>query len=171
MKLLLMLPSLGFDTTPGQKRPSLSKRLSANVKPPKPTSTENSDLAMPPPSIFLFSVDLEDVVSRVPDRHRFERRVPRNVELLLRFLDHHRVRCTFFAVGDVARRYPSLIQEIATAGHELACHSSDHTPLDRHSPQSFRHDLEQNLSDLDRAGAANVVGFRAPMCSLTAETS
>jgi polysaccharide deacetylase family protein (PEP-CTERM system associated) len=119
---------------------------------------------------FLFSVDLEDIRSLVPDGHRFSERVPANTERLLEFLARHGARCTFFTVGDVARRYPSLIQGIVAEGHEIACHSSDHVPLDRQDPQSFRDDLQRCLGDLARAGTDPVVGFRAPIGSLVRET-
>ncbi len=120
---------------------------------------------------FLFSVDLEDVRSLVPDGARYAERVPANVEAYLRFLDARESRATFFTVGDVARRYPDLIARIADAGHELACHTSDHTPLERLGPDGLRADLERNVADLEKAGASAVRGFRAPIFSLTEETS
>ena len=120
---------------------------------------------------FLFSIDLEDTRSLISGGDRFAERVPANTERFLDFLARHEVRCTFFTVGDVARRYPSLVEQIAAAGHEIACHSSDHVPLDRHDRDSFRRDLVQCVGDLTRAGAPRVVGFRAPMGSLTKKTS
>jgi len=120
---------------------------------------------------FLFSVDLEDVRSLLPDGAKYAERVPVNVEVYLQFLARHDMRATFFTVGDVARRYPELIERIAQAGHELACHTSDHTPLERLDPDSFRADLERNVADLERAGASEVRGFRAPIFSLTEQTA
>jgi polysaccharide deacetylase family protein (PEP-CTERM system associated) len=123
-----------------------------------------------PARAFLFSIDLEDVRSMIPDGHRYVERVPANTERILAFLERHGARCTFFTVGDVARRYPELLARIAAAGHEIACHGSDHVPLDRLGPQGFRDDLRRALDDLARAGAAEVWGFRAPVMSLTART-
>ncbi len=119
---------------------------------------------------FLFSLDLEDIRTLIPDGHRYAERVPTNTERYLEYFARHGVRCTFFTVGDIARRYPSLVQRIIAEGHEIACHSSDHVPLDRHNPQSFRKDLERCLEDFARAGAEHVVGFRAPIASMTRET-
>jgi polysaccharide deacetylase family protein (PEP-CTERM system associated) len=121
-------------------------------------------------SAFLFSVDLEDVRSMIPDGARYAERVPANAESLLRLLERHDLRCTFFTVGDVARRYPDLVGSIARAGHEVACHGADHVPLDRLGREGFRDDLLRNLDDLARAGVEGVVGFRAPVLSLTAAT-
>lgn len=119
---------------------------------------------------YLFSIDLEDPRSSLPDGGRYDERVPGNVERLLAFLDERGDRCTFFTVGDVARRYPSLVAEIAAAGHEVACHSSDHVPLDRLGRAGLRDDLARNRDDLARAGVGTAVGFRAPVFSLTAAT-
>jgi polysaccharide deacetylase family protein (PEP-CTERM system associated) len=121
-------------------------------------------------SAFLLSLDLEDVRSMIPDGARYAERVPANAERVLRFLDDHGARCTFFTVGDVARRHPALVRAIAAAGHEVACHGADHVPLERLGRDGFRDDLRRNLDDLARAGVEDVVGFRAPVLSLTAAT-
>ncbi len=120
---------------------------------------------------YLFSVDLEDVRSLVVDGHGLAERVPQNAERFLSFLDKHRIRCTFFTTGDVARRYPSLVRTIETAGHEIACHTSDHTPLDRHDPDSFRSDILRCQDDFQRAGVKRAVGFRAPYGSMIRRTA
>ena len=106
-----------------------------------------------------------------PGGERYQERVPENTERYLAFLSRHGVRCTFFTVGDVARRYPSLIGEIVSAGHEIACHTSEHTPLHEQTRESFRDDLARCVDDLLRAGAGSVSGFRAPSCSIVPETS
>lgn len=121
-------------------------------------------------NLFLFSVDLEDVRSGVPDGFRYAERVPAMTEHYLQFLDRHKARCTFFVVGDVARRYPELISTIAAAGHEVACHTTHHVPLDKQSRESFKKDLSENVELINRAGAS-VCGFRAPVFSLTEKTS
>jgi polysaccharide deacetylase family protein (PEP-CTERM system associated) len=125
-------------------------------------------MAEKPP--FLFSIDLEDVRSMIPDGHRYAERVPALVSRYRALFERHRVRCTFFTVGDVARRYPSLVRELADDGYEIACHGGDHVPLDRLNATRFRADLERNLEDLAKAGCAQVRGFRAPVFSLTRRT-
>jgi polysaccharide deacetylase family protein (PEP-CTERM system associated) len=119
---------------------------------------------------YLFSVELEDVRSLVPDAHRLPERVPPNIERMLQFLREQDVRCTFFTTGDCARRYPTLVRDIWNEGHEIACHSSDHKALDRHDPSSFRKDLEQCQRDYERAGVPPAIGFRAPYGSMIPST-
>ncbi|MCU0668857.1 MAG: polysaccharide deacetylase family protein [Myxococcota bacterium] len=119
---------------------------------------------------FLFSVDLEDVRSMIPDGARHAPRVEANVERYLEVLARHDARCTFFTVGDIARRSPELVRSLVAAGHEVACHGADHVPLARLGPDGFRDDLRRALDDLARAGVDRVSGFRAPVMSLVRET-
>ena len=120
--------------------------------------------------LFFFSIDLEDIRSLVPDGDRYRERVPENTQRYLELLKRYDLRCTFFTTGDVARRYPELVSRIAAAGHEIACHSSDHVPIDRHDRESFRDDLLRCLDDFARAGVEACKGFRAPIASLFEET-
>ena len=119
---------------------------------------------------FLFSVDLEDVRTMIPEGARYRERVPANTERLLEFLARHDKRCTFFTVGDVARAYPELLRAIASQGHEIACHGDAHVPLERLGIEGFRVDLDRSLESFAAAGIPRPSGFRAPVGSLTAVT-
>lgn len=122
-------------------------------------------------SPLLIGIDLEDVRSSLPDPNVYRERVPDMVQRYLTFFDRAQMKTTFFTVGDIARRYPALVREIVSAGHEIACHTNEHIPLDRQSPSDFRDDLTAALEALDHAGAKKVTGFRAPVLSLTNKTS
>ena len=56
----------------------------------------------------------------------FESRVVANTRRILRLLEFHDVRATFFILGWVARRYPALIRDIRRGGHEVGSHSYWH---------------------------------------------
>ncbi len=120
---------------------------------------------------FLFSVDLEDVRLWMQDGEGFTERVPDNTLRYLNWLDKYQAKTTFFTVGQVARLYPELLQEIQHGGHEIACHSDLHLPVANQTADQFRADLENNLSSLHRAGVKEVVGYRAPIFSLTAASA
>lgn len=140
---------------------------------PLPMPESERFVSRPTPELgplYLFSIDLEDVRSLVPNGDRYEERVPVNTRRILDFLASHDKHCSFYTTGDVARRYPELMREIVDAGHEVGCHTSDHTPLDRHTPESFRDDLKRCLDDYARAGVERCVGFRAPIGSLIKKT-
>jgi len=126
--------------------------------------------AAPASPRYLFSVDVEDVRHMVTGGDGYEPRVP---ELTIRYLDWLEARgsrATFFVVGDVARAHPDLVREVIRRGHEIACHSDHHIPLDRQTPDEFRRDVESALGALASCGADRVIGYRAPTCSLTSET-
>ncbi|MFN3387934.1 MAG: polysaccharide deacetylase family protein [Allosphingosinicella sp.] len=119
---------------------------------------------------YLFGVDLEDVRPQAPGGAAYAPRVAHNVARYLDFLRRHDARGTFFVVGEVARAEPDLIRRIAGEGHEIACHSDRHVPLDRQDPAAFRDDVSRNVEALLDAGATRVDGYRAPCFSLTEAT-
>jgi polysaccharide deacetylase family protein (PEP-CTERM system associated) len=121
--------------------------------------------------LFLFSVDLEDIRYRMKNGSRYAERVPAMTHRYLEFLSRHKMKCTFFTVGDVARAYPSLIKEIASEGHEIACHSDTHTELDKLGKEKFRVDLQRNMDSIRAAGVNEITGFRAPVFSLAKESA
>lgn len=101
------------------------------------------------------------------------RRMERTTRLLLERLDRAGARATFFVLGEIALSHPGLVRAIAAGGHELASHSHRHRQVHRLSRAEFREDLLASKRALEAVGAAGrveVVGYRAPTFSLTAET-
>ncbi len=91
-------------------------------------------------------------------------------EKFLEYLRRHNKKVTFFTVGEIARNYPSLIQDISSEGHEIACHTDQHDPIEVLGPTKFADDLKRCVEALTNAGAKSVDGFRAPYFSLTPKT-
>ena len=120
---------------------------------------------------FLFSVDLEDIRLRLDKPEKYEERVPTNTYRYLDWLRSYNQKCTFFVTGDIAILYPSLINEIISEGHEIACHTNAHIPIDKMTPSEFKLDIEKNIEVLQQAGAGKIEGFRAPIFSITPKTS
>lgn len=118
-------------------------------------------------NIFLFSIDLEDARENVVDGDKYADRVEANTEVYLQWLAHHNFKCTFFTIGKIAEKYPGLIKNIVSLGHEVACHSYDHVPVAKLGKEKFKIDLEKNINALQKAGAKDIKGFRAPIFSLT----
>ncbi len=121
-------------------------------------------------NFFLFSVDLEDVRENVVNGFSYKDRVEENTHQYLNWLKLKKVNCTFFTVGKIAERYPDLIKKIIDEGHEIACHSYAHNTLNQFNKESFKLDIEKNLNALYNAGAKNIVGYRAPVFSLTSNS-
>lgn len=131
-------------------------------------SVTSSELRLAP---LLFSIDLEEFYPATPGRDPRSTPLPQLTARYLELLSRHGVKGTFFVVGDVARRYPGTIREIAAAGHELACHGDRHLTIDRLSPQEFAADLRANRDAVEVASGSPVRGFRAPVLSLTEVTA
>lgn len=86
---------------------------------------------------------------------------------LLDLYDLHEVKATFFVLGWVAERQPSLVKEIHERGHEVAAHSHWHRLVFDLEPDEFREDTRRNKSFLEDLIGAEVIGYRAPTYSIT----
>lgn len=120
---------------------------------------------------FLFSVDLEEFYAAERQETFSRTPLPELAERLLEFLRRAGMRCTFFVVGEIAERFTEAVRAIAAEGHELACHTHTHRPLDEHTPASLREDLQRNLDAVRACATGPVTGFRAPILSLTRKTA
>ncbi|GAC1648805.1 MAG: DUF3473 domain-containing protein [Gemmatimonadaceae bacterium] len=107
----------------------------------------------------------EGIVPR-GDWPRHGSRVGRNVDTLLEVLARHNALATFFVLGWVAARHPSLVRTIAAAGHEVASHGFWHRRITVLTPQQFREDVRDAKAAIENAAGAAVVGFRAPSFSI-----
>jgi len=99
--------------------------------------------------------------------HRFESRVCANTEAVLELFDRFNVRGTFFVLGWIAERFPSLVRTIADAGHEVASHGYCHRLVYDLSVEEFREDLRRARAALESASGQPVLGYRAPSFSIT----
>jgi polysaccharide deacetylase family protein (PEP-CTERM system associated) len=97
-------------------------------------------------------------------------RVVDTTERLLDILDYADVRATFFILGWIADRYPTLVQDIAARGHEIACHGYGHQMIHRQSRLEFAKDLQQAKTAIEDAAGVAVIGYRAPTFSVVRET-
>ncbi|MBI2951228.1 polysaccharide deacetylase family protein, partial [bacterium] len=122
------------------------------------------------------TIDLEDwyhpeLVKRHVPEHP-EPQIAESTHRILDLLGRHRVRATFFVLGDVARRHPGLIRTIRDGGHEIASHGMTHAPLwdldydglDREL-KAFREVMDEVLGP-----GASLAGFRAPTFSMDNRT-
>lgn len=115
------------------------------------------------PDRLTFTVDVEEPggASEGPVRY------PATTMRLLDFLAARGAVGTFFVVGDIARRTPGLVREIAGRGHEIASHGDRHLPLPGQEPSRFRRESGDGRRLLEDLTGTAVLGFRAPLFSLT----
>jgi polysaccharide deacetylase family protein (PEP-CTERM system associated) len=95
-----------------------------------------------------------------------ESRTERNTRTLLRFLEEHELKATFFILGFESGKNPALVRDIRKAGHDIGFHSVWHVPLFAMSAKAFENDLKEGLSQLEDIVGEKVVLYRAPMFSL-----
>jgi peptidoglycan/xylan/chitin deacetylase (PgdA/CDA1 family) len=71
----------------------------------------------------------------------------------------------------MARKFPATISNIAEAGHEISCHGDHHITLNQLEPSAFAADLRANRDAIESTGAPRPTGFRAPIFSMTKQSS
>lgn len=120
------------------------------------------------------SFDVEDyfqvqAFADVCDRARwdgYESRVERNTNLILDLLAERGTHATFFTLGWIAERYPSIVRRVVAEGHELASHGYAHHRVDQQTPDQFRADIRQTKKILEEIGGAPIKGYRAATFSV-----
>jgi polysaccharide deacetylase family protein (PEP-CTERM system associated) len=109
----------------------------------------------------------------VVDRRSWESypcRVVENTRRILDLADRLEIHGTFFILGWVAERYPALVREIVSRGHEPACHSYWHRLIYKLSPAEFREDTIRAKDVIEQAAGMPVSGYRAPSYSITSRS-
>jgi polysaccharide deacetylase family protein (PEP-CTERM system associated) len=125
--------------------------------------------------VFLASFDVEDwfhAANVVPylggaEWETLEGRVERNTHQLLDILAELGASCTFFVLGWVGRRYPTLVRRIAEEGHEVASHTDRHELLSSLSRDALMRDLARARGTLEDLTGTRVLGVRAPSFSIS----
>lgn len=95
------------------------------------------------------------------------------VPRILSCLDRHRLKATFFLVGQDAAlaRNRDLFGSIAVAGHEIGNHSFHHDPwLHRYAEEDMVRELAMAEEHIERATGQRPIGFRGPGYSLSHTT-
>jgi polysaccharide deacetylase family protein (PEP-CTERM system associated) len=97
-------------------------------------------------------------------------RVERNVDLLLAALNNAGVHATFFTLGWIAERYPTMVKRIIAQGHELASHGYGHQMITDLDVNAFRQDVIRAKKTLEDITSFSITGYRAPSFSIGKKT-
>jgi polysaccharide deacetylase family protein (PEP-CTERM system associated) len=130
------------------------------------------------PSCHALTCDVEDyfhvsAFERVIPKSSWnerECRLPRNIDRVLQLLSDAGASGTFFTLGWVAERFPSLVRQIADAGHEIASHGMLHRRVFEQTPDEFRADAGRAKRLLEDTSGTEVLGYRAPSWSIDLRT-
>jgi polysaccharide deacetylase family protein (PEP-CTERM system associated) len=93
-------------------------------------------------------------------------RVEFNTGRVLDLFASRGVKGTFFVLGWIAERHPSLVKRIVADGHELASHGYDHTRVHQQTREQFAADVTRTKAILEHMGGVEVRGYRAPSYSI-----
>jgi polysaccharide deacetylase family protein (PEP-CTERM system associated) len=104
------------------------------------------------------------------DWDRIPRRVQHNVEAILSLFGEARVHATFFTLGWIAERHPSLVKRIVAEGHELASHGYGHLRIHEQTEVEFTQDIRRAKALLEDIAGVEVRGYRAPSFSIGKRT-
>ncbi len=148
----------------GKHRPLRNKHL---PKMPTVSSTK---------PVNALTIDVEDyfqVSAFAPHIKRSEWnarecRVARNVQRILDLLEQRGIKATFFTLGWVAERYPALIRQIVSQGHELASHGYGHERASDLTQEAFFDDVSRAKCILEDLAGVEIKGYRAPSFSIGA---
>ena len=120
--------------------------------------------------LHALSIDVEDwyhdflVDPHTPRASRVEA----NTLGVLDILEAHGVTATFFFLGEVAERFPTLVRRVAAAGNEVGSHGYRHYPVMQMTPREFRADVVRSQRAIEDAIGRPVLGYRAPYFSIKA---
>lgn len=128
--------------------------------------------------INAMTVDVEDYfhvsalagVIRRSDWSRMEFRADASTRRLLDMFDAASIKATFFVLGWVADKVPELIREIASRGHELACHGWSHELVYNQQRAVFREEAARCKALLEDLTGQPVRGYRAASYSITGQS-
>ncbi|MBJ6723650.1 XrtA system polysaccharide deacetylase [Geomesophilobacter sediminis] len=121
------------------------------------------------------TVDVEDYFQVNAFKHHVTReswesyplRVNDNTRRLLDIFDEYQARATFFILGWVAERLPSLVREIVARGHEIGSHGYGHELLFEIGIEKARQDIRRGRLVLEDVAGVPIRGYRAPSYSIT----
>lgn len=126
----------------------------------------------------IFSVDVEDWfhILDLPSTPSIEEwgslpsHVVKNFNRLLDLFDEKDVHVTCFFLGWIAERFPHLVKEAVSRGHEIASHGRSHTLVYQMSEEGFLKDALRSREILENIAGLPVFGYRSAGFSNTENT-
>lgn len=92
---------------------------------------------------------------------------PDYTPLLLDQLLRHRIRATFFVVGQAVAHFPDLAKRIIAEGHTLGCHTYTHSEPANTSARTLMDEVRRSLALIEDLTGQRVSLFRPPKGKLS----
>ncbi|WP_339212510.1 polysaccharide deacetylase family protein [Ornithinibacillus sp. FSL M8-0202] len=87
---------------------------------------------------------------------------PSNTQEILKLLDEHQAKATFFMLGNRAVFYPDIVKEVAAKGHEIGNHTWSHKDLTTLSNEEIREEFQQTNDAILSVLGVSPTAFRPP---------
>lgn len=87
---------------------------------------------------------------------------PQGVRRILKLLEEHRIKATFFVPGHTALAFPRTVEDIASLGHEIGHHGWVHENPALTTLDQERWIMEKGLEALDKVAGIRPTGYRSP---------
>jgi len=144
----------------------------------KDVTMESSKSTSVPACRHAMTIDVEDYFHvsafantiKPADWDNWPSRVEKNTRKLLTLFAEADIKATFFVLGWVAERFPSIVKEIDEAGHEIASHGYSHQLIYNQSPKIFKQETQKSKDILEKIIQRPVTGYRAASYSITAKS-
>ena len=81
---------------------------------------------------------------------------------ILDVLDRHRVKATFFLVGQAVEKHPDIVADIARRGHSIGSHSWSHPPLPLLDARTLADEIDRAGDAIEKATGQRPRYFRPP---------
>jgi hypothetical protein len=81
---------------------------------------------------------------------------------LLKVLERYQAKAVFNTCGIIADKYPNIIKEIWSGGHEIAVHGYEHEDFSKLNSSDISMILGKSEKAINKIIGENPVGFRAP---------
>lgn len=88
------------------------------------------------------------------------------LNLILNMLDKRGIKATCFCTGLMAKDFPQVVKLIQSRGHEIGCHSNQHTWMNKMTEAEAREDTHVAVSALEQCIGQKVLSYRAPAFSI-----
>lgn len=126
--------------------------------------------------VHALSVDVEDS-GNVLVLYRSGRivapgpQVVENTKRMLELFESHGARATWFLLGEVAAKFPTLVRTLHAGNQEIGVHGYYHHFVHTLTASQFRDQTGRAKDLLEQITGRSVIGYRAPAFSITKQQS
>lgn len=94
---------------------------------------------------------------------------PKYTPQVLKILENHQIRATFFMIGKRARAFPDIVKSLHDAGHTIGNHTWSHPQLTKLDKQQIMAQIDMTQRTIDRITGVNPKIVRVPYGRFNAE--